>query len=517
MQTLRELIKLHTDPRKLMIHEVLLKKHPHSYNLSYRSLCRLVDAIASDRVLSEVKSPTSYKNVAKTHVMRINDNLPLSNLVTDGRDMDFFVRSFTPLHHEPSYRILVRPRVIFWLDVASGLITSYGAGLSEDTALVASTLARSILAWGTPQRITADNGTSYQNYTTDPYYFLNHRKKGSAPYKKAKALIEAGEIGIYRKAGISQITYSIPGNPESKTIEPLWNIIFEDFERAHASFCGKSPAERPDQMKDTPRNILKQYGHLIPTWEEFLARLAALVEHWNSSPRPVLKNHHGTPLSPLEFVRAEAPQINVPALSFVEEACTVYEPVTVQRDGIYFKGNWYDHPARLSYLGRSLFATYNDLDYTSISLFTENRQLISGPAEIVNYSCFTDPDQISAAISSARHRDKVAIANYTRIKKALPGRADQRAINRILDTPLDDIDYRQAKAATLTKNNGYESLPKPNTRQLPPSSSGVEPDPEISQIIDSVDLPEPEQDEHLSPLEQKILQKLEQNKQLRGL
>ena len=517
MASLIGLFRLHTDPRTLFIHNSLLVEHPQTYTISYRSLCRLITQLQSDRVLSQVKGPTSFKNLAKAHVLRINDNVPLAHLVSDARDLDFFVRSFTPLHHDSSYRVLIRPRITFWADVATGLIAGYGLGLSENTHIVAASLGRSILSWGTPERITTDNGSAYQNYQSDPYYFLNHRKKGSAPYQKAKALIESGQQGFYRQVGIQQITYSIPGNPESKTIEALWNIIFEDFERAHASFCGKSPERRPEPMQDTPRTILKKYGHLIPTWSEFLARISALVEHWNSSPRSCLKDHDGRPCSPLEIVRQEARPIVIPAVSFVEEALTIFTKVTMQRDGVYLNGNWYDHPARLTYLGKPLLATYNDLDYRYIHLYTPNGQLISHPAEIVDYSCFTDPDQIAKAISSTRRRDKVAIATYTRVQSELPLPADQRDINRILDTPLSEIDYKQAKASNLTKHQGFESLPQPKASPHPPTSSGVSPEPEISDILRGLALPEPQPEQQLSPLEQKLLDKLEQNKTLRGL
>ena len=518
LNAINDLIRDPNQHRNLAIHNCLLSDYPSQYNISYRSLCRLIQELkAQDKFISTVNGKVSYKNRAKPHIKRINDTIPGKVFCSDARQLDMFIRSNCPYHHNPAYRLIYRPWFLAFVDVATGLITGYSVGVAEDSHLVVSALNMSVRSWGVPDELYLDNGSAYQNYQLDPYYFLNHRIKGSQPYQKASELINAGEVGIYRKIGINKITYAIPNNPESKPIEPTWNFIFEDWERAHRTFSGKNPKDRPETIKDlSTKQLLKKFGHLIPTFEEFIGRINFLVEKWNNSPRPVLSDHNGSPHSPLDVFKNEADNITIPAMSYIEDALTMYKEVSVQRDGIYINGNWYYHPAHLAYVGQKVLVTYDEINYKSINLFTLSGQLIAHPAQILDYSCYSDKEQVATVIKDTRHREKVAIVNYSRIRKEFPGKYNQKNINQIISKPIDEIEYQQTKFSAAIKQNGFAKLPAPKASQLLPTTSGIKPEPEMSELILNVEII-PQHTDELTTLEKKVLKQIENCKDRRGL
>jgi hypothetical protein len=99
------------------------------------------------------------------------------------------------------------------------------------------------------------------------YKNIKGKKKLSKDEKIAKRMIESGDMGLYRNIGIDY-HFTIPGNPESKSIEAFWNYAFSTFEKHFSSWCGNTIENRPDILKKYENKVLvRKHAHLFPTWK----------------------------------------------------------------------------------------------------------------------------------------------------------------------------------------------------------------------------------------------------------
>jgi hypothetical protein len=526
MARIRQLAADPRNHRASSIYKQLLSEHPDrvSFPIKERTLTRLVAEVRKDEALISVFSgKTRFKNNVKPHVKRINDNIAGSHYVSDGRKCDFFVASPWPLHVDPSYRYLVRPLVVFWQDISTGLIAGYSASYAESTHLVLNALHMAVLKWGVPARITIDNGTSYQNYITDPLYFFNHRKAGSGPWNKAKQFIDAGSQGVYREIGIKHITYSKPRNPEGKTIEAHWNIVFEDFERKQPLYAGKNAKERPEYMNMTSKALIKQIGGNVPTWNDFILDLNALVNIWNTTKRPVLRSVMGEEMSPVEAFKSEVTEIVIPSKSWLNEKLNIPVLSSVQRDGIYCAGNYYWHPQNIAQLGNKCLVRFDEMDPSTAIISSENDRIWAGLAEATIKGSFIDAEQCGDANAQARHNEKVGLITYTEVRSEMPGKLDQSKVNKIASKTLEQIDHKAEERREIIKNTGVEKISTPK-RKKTAEGSGVLPDPEMMEAIEQMAKEGIEvmpanagNVEELSTEEKMILDRLERNSSLRGV
>ncbi len=486
MTRLRILCANPNEWRKLAIHRQLIKEFPKEYNISYRSACRLIQDLQKDPV-TKVHGKESYKNKIKPHLKRLLDAETGQYAVSDGRTCDFFVYSPFPGHSINQLQKILRPVYVFFIDIATGLCLGYAASWGETTHLVCTAMKMMAMNWGIPERLYLDNGKSYQNYQMDPHYFYNKRKKNSDPWKKAKRIIASGDDGIYRKIGVKRITYSIPGNAESKTIEPLWNHLFEDMERKQVAFAGKTPDKRPEHMDGlTINNIIKEYGHLIPTWDEFIQMLNHRVNEWNTTPRDCLKDAFGKPMSPAQVYKAEA-NIVIPPKSLIDEVLNVPEEATVSRDSIYVQGTHYVHPLMLTYLGHKCQVKFDEFNLETAEVLTEKGERWAMPATRKVISSFVDEVQFQKALVQNKHLEKAEQAVYINARNEMPGKIDQRKLNKIATTTIEEADFKAHQTRELIKHKQTEKRPrlKTNTKLL---TSEVNYDPENIDYLIEQDL-----------------------------
>ncbi len=476
MAKLRLLCAHPNSPRKLSIHRDMIREFPDGYNISYRSACRLIAEIQKDPV-THVHGKESYKNKIRPHLKRINDASTGEFAVSDGRTCDFFVYSPYPGHAISNFQKILRPTVVFWIDIATGLCMGYSASWGESTHLVCTAMKMMVMNWGVPERIYIDNGKSYQNYQMDPYYFLNKRKKNTDPWKKAKRIIESGDDGIYKKIGIKRITYSIPGNAESKTIEPLWNHLFEDMERKQVTFAGKTTTDRPEHMDGkTINNIIKEFWHLIPSWDEFIQMLNYRVNEWNSTPRDCLKDAFGKPMSPEAVYKQEA-NIVIPPKSLIDEVLNIPEEATVTRDGIYVQGTHYLHPLMLTYQNTKCQVKFDEFNLETAEIFTAKGERWAQPATRKEISSFVDEVQFQKALIQNKHQEKAGLAVYMNARNEMPGKLDQKTLNQITNATIEQAEFSASQSRELLKNNQNEMQPRLKTSKFA-KGSGVDHQPE---------------------------------------
>ena len=137
--------------------------------------------------------------------------------------------------------------------------------------------------FGIPKMIRVDNSSAYKNIEYAPKYFYNETKNKqrlTADQKIAKRMLENGDFGLYENLGI-KVSFTIPGNPESKAIEAFWSYAIAPFEKSFPSWIGNKPENRPELFKNLDNKTLaRKYGDKFPTWHEFEVRLDKYIHYY---------------------------------------------------------------------------------------------------------------------------------------------------------------------------------------------------------------------------------------------
>jgi hypothetical protein len=186
----------------------------------------------------------------------------------------------------------VRPVLVAWLDTATWMITGWATWLSESWHLVRTSFVDSMGRAGVPRVVVYDGGGSFHNIWTDPQGFAS-RKRETAAVKKARELIAKGYPGFYEQFGVEKRTKTIPGNSESKQIEPAWGDIFGEWERQQFAYVGKDFSSRPEWMRMTNLGLLKKHAKQIMTWDEYVESIGQYINEWNNRPRPSWRDWTG--------------------------------------------------------------------------------------------------------------------------------------------------------------------------------------------------------------------------------
>ena len=245
--------------------------------ISKRSLQVLVREFRKDPyAMALARGKEAFRNKVKLHNVRINDLLPGELWESDGHVCNVLVKSPFYYHRDISKRYLVRPVIIAWRDVATGLVTGYRACLVENKNAVKNSLMDGISRYGVPKMGRVDNSGAYNNVEYAPYEYYKSKpgkKKLTATQKIAKRMIESGDKGLYANIGM-EIHFTIPKNPESKSIEPFWDFCIGNFEKSFISWIGNKPENRPEIFKNMDnKTLVRKYGDKFPTWENFCDRL----------------------------------------------------------------------------------------------------------------------------------------------------------------------------------------------------------------------------------------------------
>jgi len=414
-QYVRTFIKMMAaDPRKHQINEIMRQAEQKvpGFNISYRTVARIVEETRKDRLLiAAITGPTAYKNGARPHIRRINDCQPGDKWEADGKTMNVLVMSPFWFHHDKSLRYMVRPVIVAWLDVATWMITGYATWLSESWHLVRTSFVDAMSKCGVPQVITYDGGGSFFNHYTNPKQYAE-RKTVTPTVKLARELVAKGYPGFYEQFGVEKKVKTIPGNSESKQIEPAWGSIFGDWEKRQFAYVGKDFTARPEWLRMTNMKLLKTHKDKIMTWDEYTASLDEYINEWNNRPRPGLKRLDGSSASPIEAYMEFADQIRKPSQELVEHACWHPRKLNVNRDGVNLDGLLYHHPAFGVYLGKSVLVEFDERNRFECCIATQSGEKLAQPGKLIVPGMHMDIEQSKLAMIDRAHYEKELRAVY---------------------------------------------------------------------------------------------------------
>jgi len=481
-QYVRTYIKMQaSDPRGHQITDIMrmCASQVPGFEMSYRSVARIVEATRKDELLKAALSgPTAWKNQARPHIRRVNDCVPGDKWESDGKTMNVLVMSPFWFHNDKSLRYLVRPVLVAWLDVATWTITGYATWLSESWHLVRTAFTDGMSKFGVPRKVMYDGGGAFYNIYTNPVAFAG-RKRETAAVKQARQMISKGYRGYYEQMGVEQKVKAIPGNSESKQIEPAWGDIFGEWERRQFAFVGKDFSNRPEWLRMTNLKLMKTYADKIMSWDEYTRSLDEYINEWNNRPRPSLTRADGSVASPIEAYMEWEDSIQKPSLELVEHLNWHPRKLVVQRDGVYLDGLLYRHPAFGCYLGKSMLVEYDERNRWEAVIATSSGEKLMDPARLVIPGMHMDDEQsVLAMRDRARYEKQLKAVYLARVNQGdaitmqemnslthqvdltLQDQARRQEIEKAAVFPADIADRKRISQISLTQRKAEEQQRK---------------------------------------------------------
>jgi transposase InsO family protein len=495
----RKMIKdLSTDPRNLSpewIYNYIndqLGIDDKELDISKRSIQLLVAGFRSDvNAMAQAQGKSVVRNNVKLHNVRINDLLPGELWESDGHKCNVLVKSPFYAYHKINKRYLVRPVVIFWWDVATGMIVGYRVCLNENKGATRNALMDSILTYGLPKSIRVDNAGSYKNVEYSPmeyYKNIKGKKRLSNDEKIAKRMIENGDMGLYKNIGL-EYHFTIPGNPESKSIEAFWNYAISPFEKHFPSWCGNTFENRPEVLKKYENKVLvRKHSDMFPTWDDFCYKLDMFVRYYNGKPRKSLTTIDGTELSPIEVYNQDEHTIPNKIELITKMKYPYIEMRVVQRSIIEKNGILYWHPIFASMIGKKVGIYYDEKNLKELTICNERGQLNDEPAIAINPG-LQSGDTLKEMIENHR-RAKVGQLCYLSLCD-LPNAQKIEKMLKVAEKellPLSNTKEAEADIKYLNFEDALDSIigKEDNVADIVPMSITDEPSDEDKELMESL-------------------------------
>jgi hypothetical protein len=428
--------------------------------VALRTLADIVTKTRKDQLAMAVgKGKKAYKDRIRPHVHRVNNALPGEIWESDGHNMNNLILSPFYDHDRPALRFLVRPVAMVWYDVATGLIAGHCLCVAENSNVVRTSLKYAILRYGKPVKIRIDNGSGYKNVEHCPHIFAGQKRNTSAK-QKAMKMISENNNGLYKNLGL-EYQFTIPGNAESKSIEPFWNFCVSQFEKAFPVWIGNKIEERPEELKLTNKILIKKHGEHIPTWEAYNALFDKYVEIWNNRTRPVLRNANGEEMSPIEAYM----QIEHTAPGESELNRIIRDPyfqlATINRGEIKVNGIWYSHPVFMSLNGAKMGYYYDEKQLDELTVCYENGQIFHETAKIVLPGLQVGDDM--SALQDTRRRERQGKLCYL----ALQGTDDADRYHKALEISTENLIDDQSRLQEIQKSDGNQQVKLLESKKTP--------------------------------------------------
>ncbi len=254
------------------------------------------------------------------YLQRDYDRLEVGDaLVADGHRLNFEI--INPWTGKPKRMVL-----ILFYDFKSNYPCGWEIMPEENTQAIAAAFRRALLCLGKPPlAVYLDNGKAF-----GAKFFTGN-------------LAEAGLAGLFERLGC-RVGHAWPYHAQSKTVERFFRS-FGELERLLPSYTGTSIQNKPPRLKrgeKLHRRLHEKLAGPAPTLAEAHRAIAAWFDDYARRPQ----RGHLEGRSPWEVFqewreRQGHPAMDPAALRYLMMSCEIR---TINRNGIYFRGQNYYHP-----------------------------------------------------------------------------------------------------------------------------------------------------------------------------
>jgi transposase InsO family protein len=398
----------------------------------------------------------AYSDGSQLLVSRINNVIGGELWESDGKRLSFPVQSPFYAHHDPSMRFLIYPILIMWLDVGSRTIVGWSFSTSENSNAVRSSLRMGLEQYGKPFKMRFDNSSAYKNVRHCPEEFsgLVRNKKNEKVITEAGKMLHQGNLGLYKNLGINY-SFTIPGKPRGKGIESYFGTVISEFEKEQPIWTGNKPENRPAVLKITNKQLLRDYGDLIPTWAELHEAFAKFVIKHNNRPNEGLIAFDNSKLTPLQVYTEAKPR----KLGKDEIRLYLQEPfvkkVMVRHSRVLVNGIYYTHPSFKSFEGCDLGFFYDELNINELGLCLLDGGCFLEKGRALKPGLQMNDDM--SALKAVNHLEKQMKLAYIEVQ----GLDDKKKRQALLDMSSAELEAKQLLIQEGIKAKGELKLAKP--------------------------------------------------------
>ena len=287
--------------------------------------------------------------------------------VGDHRPLDMLCRITSPDGER-----IVRPQLTLWQDWRTRKIVGWQIVESPDSTSILAALRMGLLDpehKGGPSLVWIDNGKDF-----DCYSFHGQTKQ----QRKSRVSVNIDEDatwGLFQRLGI-EAHWSIPHGPQGKArCERVFATVGLHFDRSFASYTGKTPDRKPEQLKDVIARAKD-----IPTFAEVRDRFRGWVAGYNANADHSMADLVGPEgkLSPAQAMQEwnTNHRLAPPAEALDDLLLHHHKPVSVGRNGI-----------RLTISGASITFGQREIQSGELRRFRGTKHKVL---------CSYDPDDLSA-------------------------------------------------------------------------------------------------------------------------
>lgn len=382
----------------------------------------------------------------------------------------------------------IRPWLTAVEDARTRCCVGWHIGPTPHVDAILCSLRMAFRDWAVPRVMKIDNGRDYTakaitGYTKGERDRLR-RRFGPTWLERAKHLVEIDStdsrwLGITGELGI-EVIFALPYSPWSKLVERWFRRVEDEFGSPHATYCGNSPANRPECLTE----ILREHPEAVPTLEDVQRGFGEYLDTYHRS------DHRGIggqcPLtvwkSAVHLRRAVGDE-----LAFLMDVRGLYK---VGANGVSLKVGvgTFSYGAKSQalkrWVGRKVLVALDPQDVSQAWAFTpdrDKRQIIGRLACNVSVHPCTPADDAREMIAekmrerSIMHKASRAAARRTLSASARLQEHAQARRTELLATGTDDA---TAEPRLLPVRTGFEGLSRPartgfEETYLPPDSADL--------------------------------------------
>jgi len=289
------------------------------------------------KLLAAGRDPKKFRDRCVPYVKRDWSLVPAMNCwIADHRLLDFFVprRQVKNIDgRETEVVTYQRPWLTAFLDARSwqpvGWIIAFGA---PNAHRVASAFIQAVEKYGVPQHAILDNGKD----------FRAHEVAGGRNRKSRQKLFdERRTVPLMESLGVT-VHWARPYNAKAKPIEPWFRACVVPFDKTFPTYCGNSPDNRPEQIKELPNaDEVKADFDLAFVREAF--RRYIEEDYSLRKPSPATAAAGKSPLRAFVELRDPHYQPVTPASETLAMLLTRGKRVRIEANGVFVAAfqNWY--------------------------------------------------------------------------------------------------------------------------------------------------------------------------------
>ena len=350
-----------------LCHEMTVREAGHrgwTWPRSYSSAREYVNGLQVDLVdLARMGWTYYYRHHLQYTELSYKDVKPGAKYVADSHDLKAFVRWWDGS--------IVRPVLVANMDAGSRILVGHAWAKTTNEQTVLSVLRKSCVEWAIPTTQKVDNGRDYDARTITGITKQQRLRGGKREAEKFEASDPAWR-GVLPELGV-RISFAKPFNPRAKVVERVFKTITDRFTCQLATFCGTSPEEKPEDLKEVMKDRAA-IPHISEVIEQF--------QQWVDGDYHV-RAHRGDGMelqSPLAVWHGRADSLQKADPEALTMLCRVRGACKVGQNGVGFKVGsttiryGRDDPALRRWKGREVLVAADEGDMREIWCFTPDRE-----------------------------------------------------------------------------------------------------------------------------------------------